>query len=426
MRAPAILAVSTVLGACHGSRDQPRSSRGSASAPIEVVSQPRFPDAGGRAAGGTFDEIEPNDGDEVATPFPLDSTMRGRLDSETDVDHFRIDVDKPGALALMVDAVDEDLIVELEDRNGAMVARSDRGGARVKEGMPNFGVTPGRYTAIVKAVVKRKSKRGRAAGADKPGPVYELTAKLVAIPPNGEHEPDEDRGTANDLLIGDTGTGYVGWSGDTDVWKLSVETLAANNSIDIEVSAVDGVALELEVADGIGRPVLVRKAPRGAPLVVRGLVPIVPAGGSPFHYLTLEGAGSNPETPYTIHVTAGMPATDSELEPDDTPDKPYVMPSDRTIVHGRWTPGDVDCYAVPGTGVVTAVVNPPSDFDAVAELFVDGVSVAVANKGKKGAEETVTGPVAAGAKAVVCVKSASASATGEAAYDLSIRDDSAP
>ena len=427
MRSAFLLAM---VVACHGSGDKPKSTRGSAS-PVEIVNQPQFPDAGGRAAGASGDEIEPNDGDDVATPFPVDSTMRGKLDPDNDVDHFRIDVEKAGVLQLMVGAVDADLVVELEDGNGALVARSDRGGARVKEGLPNFGVMPGRYTAVVKAAVKRKPKpvKGRAPPpppADKPVPVYELTSALVATPPNGEREPDEDRGTANDLLIGDAGTGYIGWTGDVDVWKLSVETLSAKNSIDIEVSAVEGVALELAIDDGIGSPVITRKAPRGAPLVVRGLVPNVPANSPPYHYLTVRGTGSNPETAYTVRVTAGVPVTDAELEPNDSVDKPFVMPNDRTVVHAKWTPGDVDCFAVSGAGTITASVNPPGDWDPIAELFVDGKSVMVANKGKKGAEEKVSAPVPSGGRAVVCVKSADPNATGEAAYDVTIQDDAGP
>lgn len=412
------------LAACHSSGDKPR-TRGSGVAPIEVVNQPQFPDAGGRANGASGDEIEPNDGDDVATPFPLDSTMHGKLDTETDVDHFRIEVDKPGALSLMVNAVDADLVVELEDGNGALVARSDRGGARVKEGIPNFGVVPGRYTAVVKAAVKRKAKSAKGKVAPPAAPVaYELTSAVVAVPPNTEHEPDDDRGTANDLIVGDVGSGYIGWSGDVDVWKLSVETLSAKNSIDIEVTAIEGVALELAVDDGIGNPVLSRKAPRGSPLIVRGLVPNVPTSSPPFHYLTIKGAGSNPETMYTVKVTAQIPQTDAEIEPNDSVDKPFAMPADRTVLHARWSPGDVDCFAVASAGgPITADVTPGSDFDPVVELFVDGKSLAVANKTKKGGEEKVTGVVPAAGKAVVCVKSADPNATGEAAYDVTIQDD---
>jgi hypothetical protein len=407
------------LAACHGGGDKQPARKGSGVSPIEIVNQPQFPDAGGRANGASGDEIEPNDGDDVATPFPLDTTMRGKIDTETDVDHFRIDIDKPGALSLMVNAVDADLVVELEDANGALVARSDRGGARVKEGIPNFVVVPGRYTAVVKQAVKRKAKPVKAK-APITAVAYELTSALVPIPPNTEHEPDEDRGTANDLIVGDTGTGFVGWAGDVDVWKLSVETLSAKNTIDIEVSAVEGVALELDVDDGIGNNVLDRRAPRGAALVVRGLVPIVPPSSPPFHYLTVKGQGSNPETPYTIKVTQQVSQVDAEVEPNDTPEKPFTIPADRTVVHARWSPGDVDCFALaPGAAVVA--IDPPTDFDPTLELFVDGKSTQTVNKAKKGGEEKLTAP--AGVKRVVCVKNADPNATAETAYDVTVQDD---
>src|SRR5262249_59850200 len=115
---------------------------------------------------------------------------------------------------------------------------------------------------------------------------------------------------ANDLIVGDTGIGFVGWNNDADAWKLSVETLSAKNAIDVEVSAVEGVALELDVDDGIGQSILVRKAPRGAALVVRNLLPVVPQNSPPFHYFTIKGAGSNPETPYQLRATAHVLGTD--------------------------------------------------------------------------------------------------------------------
>src|SRR5690606_9559861 len=114
---------------------------------------------------------------------------------------------------------------------------------------------------------RRRRKKPEPAPA--PAPVYELTAQLVNTPKGGELEPDDDRGTANDLIVADNVTGYIGWSGDRDVWKLSVETLSDKNLLDIHVSAVEGVALELEIADGLGQPLATREAPRGTPLVMR-------------------------------------------------------------------------------------------------------------------------------------------------------------
>ncbi len=131
-----------------------------------------------------------------------------------------------------------------------------------------------------------------------------------------------------------------------------------------------------------------------------------------------------------MKVTQQQPVTDAELEPNDSVDKPFAMPNDRTVVHARWTPGDTDCFAVApeaAARTLAITIDPPSDFDPAAELFVDGKSIELANKGKKGAQEKLAGNVPVNCKAVVCVKSADPNATGEAAYDVGVQEsDSAP
>jgi len=189
---------SCTLAACHGSSGKSRRT-GSAAA-VEIVNQPQLPDAGGGHGGPTIDEIEPNDGDDVATPLSIGGSARGKIEPETDADHYRLDVDKPGNLQVTLTAVDADLVLEIEDGGGTVIARSDRGGPRIREGIPNLGVTPGRYTAVVRAAPKKKPAkppRGRKAPPPetaKPAPVYELTAQLVTPPANSEREPDDDRG----------------------------------------------------------------------------------------------------------------------------------------------------------------------------------------------------------------------------------------
>ncbi|HEY1552429.1 MAG TPA: hypothetical protein VGG28_31595, partial [Kofleriaceae bacterium] len=148
-----------VLAACGNGASG--AHRNGSAAPVEIVQAPVFTDASvapgatSRTPGvapPTTDEVEPNDGIDTATPLPLGGTVRGRIEPEGDVDHYRIDVTTAGALAVMVSAVDGvDLSLEIVDSSGEIVARSDRGGARVVEGVPNLGVVPGRYTAIVRA-----------------------------------------------------------------------------------------------------------------------------------------------------------------------------------------------------------------------------------------------------------------------------------
>ena len=156
----------------------------------------------------------------------------------------------------------------------------------------------------------------------------------------------------------------------------------------------------------------------------------MPQGGAPFYYVTVRGAPSNPETAYQLEVSAHVLATDGEIEPDDTLDKPYAFPADRTIVHGTWTPGDVDCYALGTTDQprsVEVTVTPKADLDVSAELLVDGKPavdakgkpVPPANHGGKGGTEKLVGEIPPGAHAIVRIRGEGAT---EGAYDVTIAD----
>jgi hypothetical protein len=430
--------VLVAVAACRGGGSKTR--RTGSAAPVEILNAPQLADAG-TGAGPNADEIEPNDGEEVASPIALGGTARGRLESDSDIDYYRLDVDRPGVLQVTLSGIDGvDLALDVTDGSGASIGRSDRTGVRIKEGIPNAGVSPGRYTLIVRHAPKKKQpkakapKKGTAAGSgdsDKPAapaPVYELSAQIVPLPLGGEREPDDDRGTANDLIVADNASGFLGWTDDKDVWKLSVETLSEKNALDIQVSAIEGVTLTLEIADGIGTVLATRKGLRGQPLTVRGVLPVVPDGAPPFYYLTIRGDKSNPETAYTLHATAHVLGPDAELEPNDNVEKPQVIAADRTVVHASWGPGDIDCFAIavattPRT--VDVSIDTPSELDLAAELLVDGKVVATANKGGKGVLEKVSAPVPAGAKAIVRVKDPDAAASAEASYDVSVQESSA-
>lgn len=434
-----VAVVALALAACRGGGGGRPHREGSA-APVVVVNQPQLPDAGGAKQGAVSDEIEPNDSDDVATPIAVGSKMRGKIEPETDVDHYRIDIEQPGALHVMLSGVDgQDLVLEIEDGTGAVVAKSDRTGLRTKEGVPNLGVTPGRYTAIVHLApakkparaVKPKPKHGAPPGeiAVVPAPVYELSVQLDQPGQNAEHEPDDDRGTANDFIPGDTVTGFVGWTGDQDVWKLSTEALSANNVLDVDVSEVEGVALELEIQDGIGQTLLVRKAPRGEALAVRNLQPVVAPGGPPFHYFVLRGDRSNPETTYRLHTKPHNVDADVEREPNDTPEHPYQIPPERARVKGEWSPGDTDCYAIAPADkprMLDITVDTPPELDLAADLIVDGKPTLKVDHPGRGAAERLGGEVGAGSRAVVCVHAgAKAPGKGGGTYTLRVEEASA-
>ncbi|HUS26881.1 MAG TPA: hypothetical protein VMZ53_00175, partial [Kofleriaceae bacterium] len=213
------------------------------------------------------------------------------------------------------------------------------------------------------------------------------------------------------------------WANDKDVWKLSVETLSTKNALDIQVSAIEGVALELEIADGVGNTLATRKAPKGAPLIVKSLMPVIPEGAPPFHYVTVKGSASNPETSYTLHATARPVGTDEEVEPNDLVDKPAEMNPERTKVYATWTPGDVDCFALQPAQVertVDITVDTPAEIDLAVELLAEGKAIGSANAGKKGVVEKLSVKVPPNVKPVIRVKNPDATATAEAKYELSV------
>jgi hypothetical protein len=162
---------------------------------------------------------------------------------------------------------------------------------------------------------------------------------------------------------------------------------------------------------------------RGAPMLVRGLVPAVPAGAPPFEYVTIKATGSNPETPYSLRVSGHVVGTDAEIEPDDSPEHAMAWPADRTVVHGTWTPGDVDCYALaPGAARgVSASIEPSGDIALTAELLVDGNVVATSAGGGKGAAQKLSSNVPANAHAVVRIRG-NERAMVEGSYDITVQD----
>lgn len=400
-----------------------RQSRTTDAAAVEPITAPPPSDAA-NAPKGSSDEVEPNDTDDLAMELPLGASVHGRIDPlKTDADAYRIDIAEAGVLAVEVGGVQQtDLTLELHDPSGAVVARSDRGTANAKEAIPNFAVTKGRYTAIVRG--KELLVRGKPI---KPAPAilpYDITAALVKPASNAEKEPNDDRGTANDLIVGDPVTGYLGWTGDADAWKLALEALSAKNTIDIEVGAVEGVALTVELSDAVGKPLVVRKGARGGALNVRGILPDIPAGAPPFHYVTIKGTPSNPETVYALRVTPKLlEGTDAEVEPNDTVDKPMQIPADRTRVDAQWGPGDIDCFAVApegGNRTLEITVATPAEADLSAELVVDGKSIAKSEAKGKGTPEKLKGAVPGNARAIIRVWGSDSG--GEGTYEISVSE----
>jgi hypothetical protein len=171
---------------------------------------------------------------------------------------------------------------------------------------------------------------------------------------------------------------------------------------------------------------LTRKAGRGEPLLVRGVRPSLAAGAPPFHYVTLRGDHSNPETAYQLTARGRVLGPDDELEPDDTPAQAMALTAAATTtVHATWTPGDTDCFAIakrPAARQVEVAVDTPGGADLAVELKIDGKVVAASDHAGLGVAEQLSFEVPAGAAAIVVVRGAAKGGGGEGGYELVVKD----
>lgn len=374
------------------------------------------------------DEVEPNDEPAQATPIELGAGVRGALDGESDVDLYRITITEKGYLEALVGGIEGvDLILDLRDAEGEVLEVSDRGPAGTIEGVPNYPVEPGSYlvgvTEFISKSDRNKKNRQKREG---PSPTYQVTARFRAQPAPGddvehEAEPNDDADGALALEPADELTGWIGWNDDADVWKLPLEDVSSQYGLDIDVSAVPGVWLRLDILDSGGEVVLSRTADKDEPISVRGLVP---GEGQSHYFARVHARRSNPVDPYYITARTRLLDLDEESEPNDDADSANALRESTDVSDGRRRgylgPGDVDLYRLEPVGeatLLTLSVDPPSGVDVAVSVRSERTGeLGAADAAKAGArEELVAVPVPAGTAIIVQVNG---TGTSDQPYEL--------
>lgn len=410
-------------------------------------------EAQGEQAMSFTDEVEPNNEPEQAAELAPGSGVRGSLDGEVDVDLYRIKALEPRSVRAQLGGIEGvDLVLELRDQEGNVLARSDRGPATTPEGIANFPIGPGEYHLAVLEFVKKRSKKSKEPVRVGASPVYELTLERPGAPERGhEIEPNDSMESATEVTIGDEAVGYLGWARDTDFWKISIEGFAAHYSLDIELEGVPGLGLSLAVLDGGGNEVLKRSGDKGQSLGVRNLV-VVPEGAAPagegkgegegqaapprppsgqaeaagYYYLKLTTArSSSPLDPYRLRMGMRLLDVDEEVEPNDTPDTARALRESETTLEGVRKGflhvGDVDHYQVTAGAeplILSLKATPQSGVDIELTVLMDGATVATANGDQRGGRETLPDVrIEAGKTAVIKVHGSGGLGL-DAAYEL--------
>ncbi len=368
----AAVALVVLAAACKGG-DRKTIARGDGGAPpVQVV------DRGGAVTPPGAPEVEPNG--EAATAMALPTAgARGVLDGAADVDVYAITSEGARLLdARLAGMAGVDGKLELRDEAFAVIATADRGGAGVAERFPNLSLDRGRYFLVVREVVhapKKKAKVDGGVGRVGPSPTYQLTATQAADPPaGGEREPDDDVGTANEVTLATPVTGYVGWKGDVDAWKLAIDGLADGDGLDVAVTAVPQVALTVEITDAAGRRLVRQTGAAGAPLTLRSIAPRVTPGEPTVQFVLVSGAPANPDATYQLTVGSRLLELDEEAEPNDTDDRASPLrfgTEDTGTMRGELGPGETDRFALspsPGPGSLDVVVDPPPGVEVTIAL----------------------------------------------------------
>lgn len=396
---------------------------------------------------GATDEREPNNDAASASPLPPGHLARGTLDGETDVDVYRVAVAGNGQLRVALTGLDGvDLALELRDATGAVLAKSDRGPALTTEGFPNFGVHKGDYLLFVKEFVKPRKKpkppkkpaKSKGKGKDAvavdaapapvgrvgPSPIYELAVEVLDAPDLQELEPDDDAGSGVEMMLADSVRGWIGWTGDVDVWKVPLDGMAPGYALDLELTGVEGVTFTVAVQDAGGAAVLTRKGAKNGGVSVSGLVPSLGAGAAPYHLVRISADRSNPDVTYDLRVTTRLLDTDEEAEPNNEVAAATPLRGDLATTSGAmrasYALGDVDRFVLDAQaepGLLDVAIEPPTGVPVEVSLAAGEVALGAAAAAKVGDRVRLTGvAIPAGQPVVVTVKAAKAtkSDSGEA------------
>lgn len=417
MRWLLLLGVVTACGKSADEDDEPKLSHRSRDAGPAVVYVDRT-QTGGLAP---IEEKEPNSRTSPQS-LSLPAAVSGRIDTADDWDVYEVNLAKAGTLSLRLTAVDDaDLILEVSDGSGDVLAISDNGPAKTAEGLPNVFAQPGTYHIAVHEFVKAPAKKREKAPPPRTARsgTYILTVELFPVPePGEERERNDQAAFADELQLGAAGRGFVGWRKDVDYWKIALEGMRPDEVLSVEVSALPGVALRLALVDASGKILVERKGRTAQPLSLGSVA--IPAK-TPFVFAAVSGDAPNFEERYTIQARVRAAQLDEESEPNDTPETASplgdVPGADSGARVGTLAGTDVDVYRLdpaPAARALSVTVEPPAGLDVELTLLGAGGKallgpVDVAKKG--GAEKIVGAEVPAGATVYVRVRPKGGAAT---------------
>ncbi|MCP4449528.1 MAG: hypothetical protein GY811_29975 [Myxococcales bacterium] len=427
-KALALIATAAVLG---GSCDkdkapQQRLTRNGDQPAVIIVGAPRN-------TANSIAEVEPNHEVSAAQALVEGSSVRGVLDGSEDIDRYSFVAAESGLLFAEVSGGGAaDLTLSVANSSGAVLAKSDRGPAGTSEGLPGFGVESGTsYQIVVSEFVGRKLRK--AGGRKEPSAEYVMSWRVSIDAEEGfEREPNTEVSGAVQILTGEEGRGFVGWSGDLDLWRMpapgSGEVVAASQraskeALHIVLSGLPGVSTELSLLSADGRVIATRRASKGQEVAIRNFLPAVAANS---YLLRVGGKPSNPDEHYALRIDAVEIDPGTEEEPNDTLALATPLGGDDStllLARGEVTRGDVDTFRLSPVNydrILELRLSGPSDADLDIAVVAESGAIVIESLSEGSGVSEALSQVPVGAGQSPFIRVSPKTVEGPAEYELSL------
>ena len=366
------------------------------------------------APAGPVMEKEPNGARTNASVLPINGGLRGSLSQPDkadplDEDWYVLTLPGPGSQQVRVQLSPEDgsdytlvwktaqsRAVEApktrkrrrkKPSNPEDLATIDRGKAGEVEVFPPTILKPGRHYFQVRLARSKKAQPYA------PERGYRLTTIVIDPEPGMEHEPNDTREEAGGIRPGETRQGYLGWYGDGDWYEVDLSGVPEAAILRADVTGVAGVKTRLWVTDREGGSLVKVPEPKvpwevGKALTIRD---VGITGQGPYYVEVRSMKSANPHDKYSLTITAEVPQTRHEREPNWRAGNATTLsvdePTDGFIGHS--TDWDVFKLEAPESMIATLVLSGVPGVDLKVELL-DGKRVAnTVDEGAVGDGETM-------------------------------------
>ncbi|MBI4976101.1 MAG: hypothetical protein HZC28_01385 [Spirochaetes bacterium] len=239
-------------------------------------------------------ENEPNDRKERAKEAAYNDSVQGKYDYHGDVDIYKmIVIENEGAnVHIAVSAVERaDPVLRITDMFDRDILGINNGGAGEGEAVPNLFLPQGIYYFYLNTTNRFFSCDRR----------YTFTAESLGKRSDAEWEMNDSPEKANRLMPGGTAMrGYIGWDGDKDYYRISVDD--ASTTLSIEALPPSNIDVVLRLYKGTALALTADRNGKGRNEAVEHTL------DKGVWYLEVSSKEQyNPKNPYRIVTAVGSP-----------------------------------------------------------------------------------------------------------------------